>query len=298
MPIAAPPARNPAGRAARRSTTGSVAGTRARLDRHQGASGQLLEPGRLGQAVDEVERLDRLAGRALDEVVLDTDGDDPPGPLVEADVDVDLVAAGRVLGRRRAAPRPSRTARRRRPSAYRASSSAWVTGRVGRTWPADRMPRVIGMRWGRKSTPMTPGVGARVLPGGRTDAGQLLLDLGDVAMAAQAVCRHALVDLAEHQVGLGLAAGTRHAGLGIDHEVADEPGPGERGEGQERRGRIAAGRADDGDRRIDEGHELGAMQLRQAVHGRVEELRVRVLEAVPARVVGRRRAAGSRGPGR
>ena len=56
---------------------------------------QLLEAGRLGQAVDEVEGLDRLAGGALDQVVLDTDREDPPGPLVEADVDPDVVAAGR-----------------------------------------------------------------------------------------------------------------------------------------------------------------------------------------------------------
>ena len=45
---------------------------------------ELLEAGRLGQAVDEVERLDRLAGGALDQVVLDADGEDPPGPRVEA----------------------------------------------------------------------------------------------------------------------------------------------------------------------------------------------------------------------
>ena len=45
---------------------------------------ELLEAGRLGQAVDEVEGLDRLAGRALDQVVLDADREDPPGPRVEA----------------------------------------------------------------------------------------------------------------------------------------------------------------------------------------------------------------------
>src|SRR5437773_8363995 len=43
---------------------------------------------------------------------------------------------------------------------------------------------------------------------------ELLLDLGDVAMAAQPVRLHALVDFAEHQVGLGLAAGSRDATLG------------------------------------------------------------------------------------
>jgi len=42
---------------------------------------------------------DGLAGRALDEVVLDGDGDDSPGPLIQPDMDVDLVAAGDVLRR-------------------------------------------------------------------------------------------------------------------------------------------------------------------------------------------------------
>src|SRR5688572_18203209 len=62
---------------------------------------QLFEAGRLGQAVDEVEGLHGLARGALDEVVLDPDRDDPAGSLVEPDVDEHVVAAGRVLGRRR-----------------------------------------------------------------------------------------------------------------------------------------------------------------------------------------------------
>ena len=69
------------------------------------------------------------------------------------------------------------------------------------------------------------------------------------------------------QVRLGLAAGARDAALGVDHEVADEAGPGERRQGQERRGRVAARRADDRDRGVDERRQLGAMQLRQAVDG-------------------------------
>jgi hypothetical protein len=64
---------------------------------------KLLETGGLGEAVDEVERLDRLAGRALDEVVEDADREDPPGPRVGRDVDPDVVAAGDVLRRRRRA---------------------------------------------------------------------------------------------------------------------------------------------------------------------------------------------------
>ena len=119
-----------------------------------------------------------------------------------------------------------------------------------------------------------------------------------MAVAADAVGLHALVDLAEHHVGLGVAAGARDAALGVDDEVADEPGPGERREGEERRRRVAAGRADDGPRRGPQRLELRAMELRQAVDGVVEELRRGVLEAVPARVVGGVREGGSRGRGR
>ena len=129
------------------------------------------------------------------------------------------------------------------------------------------MPRVIGMRWGRKSTAAAPGFAAGPR---RSSRPELLLDLGDVAVAADAVGLHALVDLAEHEVGLGLAAGAADAALGIDDEVADETGPGERGEGEERRRRVAARRADE--RRLaapplaDRG-QLGPMQLGQPVDG-------------------------------
>ena len=54
---------------------------------------ELLETGGLGQAVDEVERLDRLARGALDEVVEDADREDAAGPRVGRDVDPDVVAA-------------------------------------------------------------------------------------------------------------------------------------------------------------------------------------------------------------
>ena len=81
MPAVAPAARNPAGRCAARSTGGrstrhAAASERVGRERH-GASGQLQQAGRLGQAVDDVERLDRLAGGALDEVVEHADGEDP-----------------------------------------------------------------------------------------------------------------------------------------------------------------------------------------------------------------------------
>ena len=98
IPAEAPPARNPAGIAAWRSTGGrsvgsaesgswSVAGAGRSVSvvgtsssRHQR---ELLEAGGLGQAVDEVERLDRLAGGALDEVVEHADREDAAGPRVD-----------------------------------------------------------------------------------------------------------------------------------------------------------------------------------------------------------------------
>ena len=137
-------------------------------DGGHGTSGSCSRPGRLGQAVDEVERLDRLAGRALDQVVLDADGEDPVGPLVVRDVDQDLVAAGDVLGGRgrRHDGHERLVGVRRRVQRRRARPGSPVAS--GRTWQADRMPRVIGIRCGRKSTAMIPGLapGSRPVAGG------------------------------------------------------------------------------------------------------------------------------------
>ena len=63
----------------------------SRWIRRHGASGRAVEPRRLRQAVDEVERLDALAGGALDEVVDHADREDPPGPLVDPHVDADVL---------------------------------------------------------------------------------------------------------------------------------------------------------------------------------------------------------------
>lgn len=54
--------------------------------------GQLHQPRRLGVAHDEVEVLQRLARRALDEVVDDADHDGAPGDAVGEDVDEAEVA--------------------------------------------------------------------------------------------------------------------------------------------------------------------------------------------------------------
>ena len=149
------------------------------------------------------------------------------------------------------------------------------------------MPRVIGIRWGRKSTATMPGLASAASPARGLDRGQLLLDLRDVAMPAEPVRLDALVDLAEMELRLGLAAGSGHPALGVDHEVADQAGPCERSERQDGGRRIAAGGAHDRDRGVDELRERRAMELREAVDRLLEQVGTRVLEAVPARVVGR-----------
>src|SRR4051812_14209067 len=87
IPATPPAATNPAGIAARRSTGGRSVGSAERgwvvvtvaiavQPRPLRCDGELLETEGLGQAVDEVERLDRLTGGALHEVVDDADRED------------------------------------------------------------------------------------------------------------------------------------------------------------------------------------------------------------------------------
>ena len=127
---------------------------------------------------------------------------------------------------------------------------------------------------------------ARVRAGGRGEARELLLHLGDVAMAVDAVRLDALVDLGEHHVGLRVPAGAGHAALRVDDEVADQPRPSQRRQREQRRGGVAAGRADDARRGVGQRRELGPVQLRQAVHRVAQQVRRRMIEVVPARVVG------------
>ena len=148
------------------------------------------------------------------------------------------------------------------------------------------MPRVIGMRCGRKSTATIPGLADGSSPS------RPAIPASSCSISATWRCPptpyacDALVDLAEQEAGLEFPPGARYAALGVDDEIADQPGAGQRREREERRRRVAAGRADDGDRGIDERLELVAVELRQAVDRDVEQVRPRVLEAVPARVVG------------
>ena len=135
---------------------------------------------------------------------------------------------------------------------------------------------------------------------------QLLLDLRRVAVAADLVRRDRLVDRHEVLVVRRLAAGAADARLGVDHHVAEQARPRERGQREDRRGRVAAG----------VGHQVGArdlvaVQLRQPVDrvahqrrapdGRRTSPRTRRPRAAGSRPTGRRRArlarAARRPPG-
>ena len=107
---------------------------------------------------------------------------------------------------------------------------------------------------------------------------ELLLDLGDVTVARDAVRVEVLVD--GHEMGLvGRGApGARHPGLRVDDHVLDDPGPRQRCERQQRRGRVAA-RVRDQRGAAD----VLAVQLGEPVDSLAEELG-RLVLAVPAPV--------------
>ena len=106
-----------------------------RLGDHRGygLSGSCSRPAVSASPMHEVERLHGLAGGALDEVVDDADRDDPPGALVEADVDPREVAAGHGLRRRWCRPDLHERLAGVGVARTASSSSACVTDRVGRT---------------------------------------------------------------------------------------------------------------------------------------------------------------------
>ena len=149
------------------------------------------------------------------------------------------------------------------------------------------MPRVIGIRCGRKSTATIPGLAPGSRPAPAAIAASSCSISATCRWPADAVRLDALVDLAEMELGFGLASRPGDAALGVDDEVADQSGPRQRGECQERGGGVAAGCTDDRDVGIDEGRQLGSMQLGQPVDRLVEEVRSWVLEPVPAWIVGR-----------
>ncbi len=84
---------------------------------------------------------------------------------------------------------------------------------------------------------------------GGVERPQLLLDLGRVAVRGDLVRDDVL---AGHRQVRGLVERAPGAGdplLGVDHDVRDQAGAGERGEREQRRGRVAAGVGDDAPRR-------------------------------------------------
>ena len=102
----------------------------------------------------------------------------------------------------------ARRARRARPG---------VTGRVGRTWQADRMPAGHRDEVGQE-------VDAARRPGWRpapaTERASSCSISPTWRWREDAVRLDALVDLAEVEVRLGVPAGARDAALGVHHEVA------------------------------------------------------------------------------
>ena len=108
-----------------------------------------------------------------------------------------------------------------------------------------------------------------------------LLDLRRVAVATDVVGRHALVALWEVRHQLGLPPRAADPALGIDDDVVglEQAAPDERRQRKDGRGRIAAGI----------GHEplspdRLAKQLRQAVGGVAEPLRIGMHMAIPFQV--------------
>ena len=118
----------------------------------QGSSGSCSSPAVSGRPKTTLNAWTAWPAAPLTRLSSDADGEHPSGALVRGHEDPREVAAVHVLGRgRRVHDLHERlagdTCRGTAPGARR-----WSPVGSGRTCAADRMPRVIGMRWGRKST--------------------------------------------------------------------------------------------------------------------------------------------------
>ena len=258
-----------------------------------GASGSCSRPAGLGQAVDEVERLDRLAGGALHEVV---DRRRSRGSGRSARRGGRRPGRGCCRGRASwPAPRrrPSRTARRRRRRRTASSSSAWLVGRVGRTWPADRMPAGHRDQVGQEVDPRRPGSRAGSAPSRASSCSisatwrwppipyAFTLSLTSPNIRSGLASRPApetplLASMTRSSIRPARASGARASSVA---------------------GRIAAGVADDRDGGVAERRELGAMELGQPVDGVAEEVRragARSRTSAGSRRRSRRRKSGPR----
>ena len=111
---------------------------------------------------------------------------------------------------------------------------------------------------------------------------ELLLDLGRVAVGGDLVGNDVLARIGEVGALVERAPCAGDALLGVDDDILNQPGAGQRREREHGRGRIAARVGDDARR-----GDARAMQLGEPVHGLAQQLRLGV-GAVPALVGGQR----------
>jgi hypothetical protein len=233
------------------------------------------QPGRLRQAEYEIGSLDRLARRALGEVVFGCDREHGPGAHVEPNGDVRDVGAVRCAGAGRLVD----------------DDDTRVVG----IELAVVLEQARGRQPGRGRTRVTGGENAAR---GRHEVGreeyfhrcarnmrQRLLHLGGVTMRQQSVRRDVLVGFGEQARRLRGApgAGDPRDRVGDDSVAFHQLLGHERREREAHRGRVATR---DGD--VVGARDLAAVQLHEPVHEFVDELRRGVRLAVPPPVGVRR----------
>jgi hypothetical protein len=232
-----------------------------------------IEAGRLRPAERRVHRLDRLARRPLHEVVDGGDRDDDPGARVHREPDVAAVGVEDALHRDLVG----------REDAHE---------RLPVVRPPERLLEIGGNR------PLDPHRGGGEDPAPDRDEHRRerdraararvprdgLLDLGDVLVLPEPVGAQVVRDLDEAVVLARLAPRARHAGEARHRDAAPQPEPRlhEGREGERDRGGVAARVRDE----LRAGEAL-AGELGQPVARLREELRGRVVEAVPGTVRGR-----------
>ena len=229
-PQGTPPARKP-GASSFGSSCSTPAGASTHFDRKKCPS-LISEPQPFVEAEDQVQVLDRLAGRALPEVV---DRGEDEDPVVTGDhLDVALVGVPDV------------------PHARRGIDDlherlAEVPGFVELVevflGQVDRRLDVTADQLALVDRHEVRHEGQRRDVGG-SESVQLLEDLGPVPVADRLVRGDVLGDRDERGCLASAPARAGHAGLGVDHDVVDQPGFGERRQRQDGRGRIAAGVGD------------------------------------------------------
>ena len=107
---------------------------------------------------------------------------------------------------------------------------------------ADQLTLIDRDQMRHESQPVRSGVG--VSPGAG-DQTELLGDLGPVAMAGRLVGVDVLGDGHEGGTLASAPAGTGNTGLGVDHHVFDQPGPGQWSQGKDGGRRVTTGVGDE-----------------------------------------------------